>query len=399
MTLSKERQEKIIALCQTLIQHPSLSGEEKSAAEALQQFMESQGFDQVTIDEYGNVLGHIKGKYPGPKILFDGHIDVVPVPDPSKWTKDPFGAERIDGKIYGRGSSDMKGAVACMTAAALFFANDTNREFSGDIYVAGGVHEECFEGVAAQAISKLIEPDLVIIGEASDLNLKIGQKGRAEVVFETFGIPAHSANPHKGVNAVLLMTALIQELEKLMPPHDEALGYGVSVLTDIISNPYPGASVVPNYCRATYDRRLLVGETAESVLEPYQQLIDSLEEKLPNFKAKVSYAYGEATCYTGKTISGNRFFPAWCEASDTPFVQTALKGIQQAGIDAHIDYWPFCTNGSHYAGEKHINTIGFGPSQETLAHTIDEYIEEEQLIKATQGYIGICNAFLKSSLK
>ena len=110
--------------------------------------------------------------------------------------------EVVDGKLYGRGTSDMKGAVASFTAAANFFAKDTARDFPGEIYIAGVVHEECFEGVAARSVSEIVKPDYVVIGEASLCNLKIGQRGRAEIVVETFGVPAHSANPEKGVNAV-----------------------------------------------------------------------------------------------------------------------------------------------------------------------------------------------------
>ncbi|EHO20793.1 hypothetical protein HMPREF9466_00820 [Fusobacterium necrophorum subsp. funduliforme 1_1_36S] len=73
------------------------------------------------------------------------------------------------------------------------------------------MHEECFEGVAAREVSKYVKPDIVIIGEASELNLKIGQRGRAEIVVETFGKPAHSANPEKGINAVYKMMKLIEK--------------------------------------------------------------------------------------------------------------------------------------------------------------------------------------------
>src|SRR5699024_9988615 len=102
----------------------------------------------------------------------------------------------------GRGTTDMKGALAGMACAAANFLKDTKGDFSGDIYVAGVVHEECFEGVAARAISQRVNPDVVVIGEASQLNVKVGQRGRGEIKLEVFGKPAHSANPEKGVNAV-----------------------------------------------------------------------------------------------------------------------------------------------------------------------------------------------------
>ena len=202
--LSKEREEQVVKLCQRMIRQRSYSGEEEGAAKVLKENMEAMGFDQAAIDGYGNIIGCIKGKQPGKRLLFDGHIDTVPVSDEKEWPYPPFAAEIHDGKIYGRGTSDMKGAVAAMTCAAAAFAADTGKDFPGEIYVAGVVHEECFEGVAARAISQAVKPDYVVIGEASHLNLKVGQRGRGEIVVETFGVPCHSANPEKGVNEMCI---------------------------------------------------------------------------------------------------------------------------------------------------------------------------------------------------
>ena len=286
----------------------------------------------------------------------------------------------------------MKGAVSAMMAAAAFFAQDTQRNFAGEIYVSGVVHEECFEGIAARKISERIHPDYVVIGESSELNLKRGQRGRAEIVVEAFGKPAHSANPRAGINAVYKMAELIREIAELKAPVHPILGEGILELTDIKSSPYPGASVVPDYCRATYDRRLLVGETKESVLQPLLDLIREMKSRDVQFDAKAHFAAGVEECYTGSEIRGERFFPGWVFDDNDEFVQTALAGLRNAGLNPQITQYSFCTNGSHYAGEAGISTIGFGPSRENLAHTIDEYLEVDQLIKATEGYQGILQA-------
>ena len=393
--LTEERKQSVIELCQKLIKRRSYSGEEKLVSEALKEFFKAEGFDEVRVDGYGNTIGVIKGKLPGKKIVFDGHMDTVPAQNVEKWSRDPFGAEIEDGKIYGRGTTDMKGALAAMASAAANFAKDTERNFKGEIYVAGVVHEECFEGVAARAISKAIKPDYVVIGEASNLNLKIGQRGRGEVKVETFGVPAHSANPEKGVNAVYSMCKLVEAIRGIEVTHHEILGDGILELTDIKSSPYPGASVVPEYCMATYDRRLLVGETKESVLAPIQKLIEKLEAEDSKFKAKVSFAVGEEKCYTGETISGERFFPGWLFNKEETYIQDVLKELNDMGYEPEITQYNFCTNGSHYAGEAGIKTIGMGPSVERLAHTIDEYIEISQLEKVTEYYYGIMKALLK----
>ena len=177
---------------------------------------------------------------------------------------------------------------------------------------------------------------------------------------ETFGVPAHSANPERGVNAVYKMCEAIQAIREIEPPVQNKLGKGILELTDVKSSPYPGASVVPEYCRATYDRRLLVGETKESVLQPIIEKMEELKKKDPQFSYKVSYAVGK-----------EEFSP-------------------------EVTTYNFCTNGSHYAGEAGIRTIGMGPARENLAHTIDEYAEVEDLTNVSVCYAGIMKALLGS---
>lgn len=391
----KENKEELVQLCQSLIQEKSYSGEEKGVSEKLKKYMLSHGYDDVHVDKYGNTIGHVKGKRPGPKLLLDGHMDTVPVTQLEKWNYDPFQAKIDEGRMYGRGTSDMKGALSAMAYAVSEFSKDTDKDFSGDIYVAGVVHEECFEGVAAREISAYVKPDYVVIGEASQLNIKIGQRGRAEVIIETFGIPAHSANPEKGNNAVYQMGKIMEAVQTLIPEENPILGKGIMELTDIKSTPYPGASVVPEYCRATYDRRLLVGETKESVLAPIQSLLDKMMAEDDRIKAKVSYAVGKEKCHTGEIIEGERFFPGWLFDASESFIQDVYHEFIANGYTPEITQYNFCTNGSHYAGEAGIKTLGIGPSRENLAHIIDEYIEIEQLEKAADCYQLVMKALLK----
>lgn len=385
MTIEQLHQQTV-ALCSRLIQAQSYSGGEAAVAALLRQEMERLGYDEITTDAYGNVIGCIRGDRPGPRVLLDGHIDTVPVEEPERWSFDPFGGEIRDDRVCGRGASDMKGAVAAMTCAAAAFAENCGRHFPGEIYVAGVVYEELYEGVSARLISKLVKPDYVIIGEASNLNLKIGQRGRAELVLQTLGKPAHSANPEKGINAVKKMMKLLAALEDYVPEEQPELGKGIMELTDIISVPYPGASVVPERCTATFDRRLLVGETPQSVLQPLQAWLDALCAADPELHATLSLREETKLCYTGNPIHAQRFFPGWYFSPELPFVKESFAALQTLGTRPRLTTYSFCTNGSHYAGELGIPTLGFGPSLENLAHTVDEYVLTEQLHKSAEGY-------------
>ncbi|WP_373216313.1 YgeY family selenium metabolism-linked hydrolase [Ruminococcus sp. 5_1_39BFAA] len=395
MKLTEKRKNEVLALCKKLISARSYSGEEEAVAKEVSEYMKAHLFDEVMVDPYGNVIGRITGNRTGSRVLFDGHMDTVPAENPEAWTHDPFTPVVENDRLYGRGTSDMKGAVAAFLSAAAFFAEDFGRDFAGELYLAGVVHEECFEGVAARSISEIVKPDYVIIGEASELNLKTGQRGRAEIVLETFGKAAHSANPEKGINAVMKMCELLPEIKKIQPPVHEKLGKGILELTDIISAPYPGASVVPEYCRATFDRRLLTGETRESVLAPIQAVIREKMEEDKELRAKVSFSTGKEKCYTGAEIQGERFFPGWYYPPEEEYIRKIEEELKNSGYSPKLTQYSFCTNGSHYAGEKGFKTLGLGPSRENLAHTADEYVELSQLFGAAECYYGVMKALLK----
>jgi len=373
-----DRDQRLIEFCQQAVRIPSPSGQEREVAQLMKRKMEEYGFDEVLIDRHGSVLGRMRGCRPGKTILLDGHIDNVDVIDADEWTHDPFGGEIDQGRIYGRGTSDMKGSVTAMI-----------RDFAGEICVSCTVHEECFEGVSSREITRLAKPDFVIIGEATSTTVKIGQRGRAEVVVETEGVSCHSSNPDKGVNAVYHMMAVIEEIRRIIPNEHPILGKGILELTDIISSPYPGASVVPALCRATFDRRTLTGENEAVILGQVEEAIARAREKIPGLKARTYLAEGKEVCWTGEAIAAKRYFPAWLIDEDNEYVQKALAGLKKAGIEAPISHFSFCTNGSHFCGEAGIPCIGYGPSLESLAHVRDEYIEIEQLTKACRGFASI----------
>ncbi|MCL5676787.1 MAG: M20/M25/M40 family metallo-hydrolase, partial [Firmicutes bacterium] len=264
---------------------------------------------------------------------------------------------------------------------------------------SGTVMEEVGEGVALEHILGEISPAGVIIGEATGLNLNIGQRGRAEILVETRGRSAHSANPQVGVNAVYKMLPFIKALRDLELPTDPRLGPAILELTDIISSPYPGASVVPERCRATYDRRLLSGEEPEGVLKPLREVAAHLQRAEPYFQAQASIVPLQVTTYTGKLLEGTKFAPAWCMDADHPFVRLALEGLHNAGLQPRLGNYMFCTNGSASAGRLGIPTVGFGPCRESQAHVVDEYIDVAELLAAARGYYSLAKSLATGARK
>jgi len=378
--------QSLIELTQRLVRQQSLSGEEGAVTQIVVEEMKSLGFDKVWVDENGSAVGVIEGAKPGKTILLDAHTDTVGIAPGSIWTRAPFGGEIIDGYLYGRGAADMKGALAAMIHAA---ASVDRSRLAGRVAVSASVLEEVYEGGALKTVMDAVHPDFVVIGEASNLNLVHGGRGRAEIHIETIGKPSHSSSPHLGVNAVHLMMKVIEAVEKIQLGEHPLLGPAILALTDIISEPYPGYSVIPSRCKVTYDRRLLPGETAEEVLGVIQSL-----PALKDVPFKVVIAQGEHRAYTGATLTCSKFFPAWELDARHPFVQTALKGLHNAGLSPQLSAYRFCTNAAYSMGQAGVPTIGFGPGTEADAHVVDERLSLEALERAAEGYRGIIQAVL-----
>ena len=376
----------LISFTRKIVRQESLSGEEGPVIQIISDEMRALGFDRVWVDKNGSAVGQIDGARPGPTLLFDAHCDTVGIAPGSVWTREPFGAEIVDSHLYGRGAADMKGALAAMLHAA---AGVDRSKLAGKVIVSASVMEEVYEGGALKTVMDQTQPDFVVIGESTQLNLARGGRGRAEIHLETIGKPAHSSSPHLGVNAVHLMTRVIAEVEKIPLGKHALLGPAILALTDIISEPYPGYSVTPSRCRTTYDRRLLTGETPEGVLNEITSL-PALREI--DFTAKI--AQSEHRTYTGEKLHADKFFSAWELDDNDSFLQKSLKGLRASGLDPRLTAYRFCTNATYSKGIANVPTIGFGPGAEGDAHVVDERLSLTELEKTARGYRGIIDAVL-----
>ncbi len=377
----------LIDLTQALVRIQSPSGAEDAVVERITTEMRALHFDDVWVDPNGSAIAVIHGAAPGPTLLLDAHCDTVGVAAGSTWTRAPYGGELDGGFIYGRGTADMKGALAAMIYAA---AAVDRTQLAGHVAVSATVLEEVMEGVSLKTVMEAVRPDAVVIGEATKLNLNRGGRGRAEIQLETIGKPAHSSSPELGVNAVHAMLRVVDGIERMLLRQDPLLGPALLALTDIVSDPYPGYSVIPSRCRVTYDRRLLPGESAEDVLAQLASIAT-----LPGAELRAALAQGEHRAYTGARLSGPKFFPAWAFPEAHRFVQQSLTGLRTAGLDPQVRAYRFCTNAAYSAGVAGVPTIGFGPASEGDAHVVDERIAVDDLVAAARGYCGIIDSVLK----
>lgn len=378
---------RLMDFTRDLVRIPSVLGNEGAMAERVLAEMRFLGFDVAELDSAGNAVGVVKGAADGPTVVMDAHMDTVDVHPRDAWSREPFGGDLDAGRIWGRGSSDMKGALAAMIHATGALERES---LTGSVVVSASVQEESLEGAALRTVMQRYGADFVIIGEASSLDLVRGGRGRAEMVIRTVGRPSHASSPDQGLNAVHRMRAVIERVEALEMPEHPFVGKGVMCLTDIISVPYPAHSVVPSGCRATYERRLVPGETQEGVLGELRQACERAEAP----DTGIELARADVTTYTGFRWDEPKWFAPWELAEGHELVQKALAGLRRAGLEPGQRAYQFCTNAAYSAGYAGVPTIGFGPSHEHMAHIVDEYLEVDQLTAACRGYRAIAEELL-----
>ena len=382
----------LVKLMKDIIRIPSLSSEEGAVVERIRQEMLRIGYDDVTIDPMGNVIGRIGS---GPKVIaFDGHVDTVDVGDPELWDRNPHSGD-IEGDIlYGRGTSDMKGGVASSVyAGALLKKRGIPDNVS--FYVTGTVQEEDCDGLCWQYIvnEDKLRPDLVVITEPKSLRIFYVHRGRMDMEVRTSGISCHGSAPERGDNAVYKMAGIIADIERLnenLEPR-EPLGKGTVTISEIRSTS-PSLCAVADSCTIHLDRRLTVGETeATSVAEILA---------LPSVKAAdatVTVLEYAVPSHTGLTYPTRKYYPTWEMPADGPEMQAAMTAYRGAfGKEPEIGHWTFSTNGVATAGMHGIPSIGFGPGHEHFAHAPNEQTEIEHLVCSTAFYSALVDEFARS---
>jgi putative selenium metabolism hydrolase len=377
---AREHEARIVRFLRDLIAIPAESGREAERCERVRREYEELGFDEVFLDGLGTVVARIGS---GPlKILMDGHIDCVGVGDLAAWEFDPFAGKHEEGEIWGRGAVDELPAIAGMAYGAKILA-DRGVPAGVTVYLTASVMEEACDGYCMHHLidNENIRPDLVVLGEPTDLAVFRGQRGRMEATIITRGTSAHGAHASRGVNALYKMAPIISDVEALNGrlADDEFLGKG-SVIVSCIECTTPSLNAVPDSARIFIDRRLTVGETVDSALAELRGLphLGDAEVKLRRY---------EGVSWRGTTVSQDAAFPTWVLDEDHPLVAgVAAAAAEVLGAPPAISRWSFSTNGVATMGVHGIPTVGFAPGREELAHTTEEHVAVDDLLKATAVY-------------
>lgn len=327
----------------------------------------------------------------GLKILaFNAHMDVVSADEQDGWTDEPFTATRRDGRIYGRGTCDMKGALAAM-AMSMALLKELDRKYERKLVVLGCfcTEEEAGEGLAFKELCEefALRPDMVLLGEPSKMQIACGQRGKLECLIETSGVCAHTSVPETGENAAYKMARALLAIENL--DAEERFKHGLAsenilkrttvVATSLQSWPQ-SKSFVPNRSMTHVTARLALGETLATLSKKLQA-----DENWPD--ATIKPVVYQGLSYTGKVSDWASEHPAWETDRGHRFFKTLAAAYDAMFSEIPVDkIWPFSTDGVYSAGMAGIPTLGIGPGHEEMAHKVDEWVAEQELQNALKLY-------------
>ncbi|MFA5140188.1 MAG: YgeY family selenium metabolism-linked hydrolase [Elusimicrobiota bacterium] len=381
----QKHKQAMVRFARDIVAIPSFSGKEGRLVRRISAEMRKVGFDAVKIDRMGNIIGRIgSGRT---RIMVDAHIDTVGIGDRSAWKWDPFKGKYEGGVIYGRGSTDQKLSMVSMVYAGKLI-KDLKLKGDFTFWAVGSCLEEDCDGLPLLHLiqKEKLKPDYVVLTEPTRLRVYRGHRGRMEIKVVTKGRSCHASAPERGDNAVVKMAPIVAEITALNKrlKNDRFLGKG-SVAVTCIECKTPSLNAVPDECTAFLDRRLTAGETLKSSVGEIKAL-----KSVRAAKAAVEVLQYEAVCWTGLKVRQEKYFPTWVLPEKHKLVQAGVKaGTVALGRKPVVDKWVFSTNGVASAGRLGIPTIGFGPSDEVYAHTVNEHMPVEHLLKAAVFYAAL----------
>jgi len=391
--LAQSYEQDMVQFLRDLIAIPAESCQEGPVIARIRQEMEKVGFDEIRIDPMGNILGRIgSGKT---VIAMDSHTDTVGVGDPKEWKWDPYQGKVEDGYIFGRGACDQRAGMASMVYAGKMI-RDLNLLGDYTLWVVGSVQEEDCDGLCWLYILQEdgIRPDCVVITEPSKLGIYRGHRGRMEIEVHLRGRSCHASAPERGDNPVYKMARLVAEVERLNErlKDDPFLGKGTIAVTEIRSLS-PSLCAVPGACSIHLDRRLTAGETKESAVAEVRALPGAED-------AEIEILTYDVPSYTGLRYPMEKYYPTWVLDESTPLARAAVQTFR--GLwdrEPVVDKWTFSTNGVASMGLKGVPTIGFGPGEEEVAHSVIERVPIRHLVDAAQFYAAFPLVFTETLKK
>lgn len=371
--------DEVIAFHRALVRIPSVNppGDVAAAIAHCQAPLAAAGFDCRTVqdvDTMPNLIATI-GRDDGPQLCFNAHVDVVPTGERSAWSFDPFGAELVDGRIYGRGAGDDKASVTAQVMAGLALAR-SRVSLTGRLIVNEVADEEVagIHGTKFITDGALVTPDLVIVGEQTNNRVALGEKGGGGTWLVVRGRTAHGALPWEGANAIEAAAEIIVALRRDYWPRLEERTHPLFHHSSGSVNLFEGgvkANVVPDHARIYIDRRLVPGELPEAVRDEIGEIARRAVFGMPGITVEV-----EDTGLGGE---------ATLQEATSPLARAMIAANEVLDLSSEPTGFSMATDGRYFA-RKGVPTIIYGPGDPSLAHVPDEWVGVDEVIQATRAY-------------
>jgi succinyl-diaminopimelate desuccinylase len=342
---------------------------ELAAAEVIAEELHCAGLkgDVETWDKTrANITVHVKSAGQKPALLFASHLDVVPTGS-ARWKYPPFEAAEVEGRVFGRGASDMKGGIAAAVGAVRQVA-ESGAKLNGDLILVATAGEETDSCGARRFVDAAKLPKLVgiVVTEPTDLAVVNAHRGLLWVKFTTGGKTSHASMPHLGISAIESARLLLNELAnyKLGFTRHPQLGRSIMSVNTISGG--KATNVIADECSITADIRTLPGQNHSDVVADFEKLLSKIQGNNSRFVAEVGII---RDCPALETDANNDFVKTVCRICSVDNPQTVS----------------FTTDGPIFAALG-APVIILGPGKPELCHQPDEYIEIADVERAARQY-------------
>jgi len=378
--------DEVLAYTRVLIAAKSENpgGTEDRAAAVASDILTGVGADpEIVRSEAGrpSVVASL-GAESGPSLAWNGHLDVVPAGSLDTWRHDPWAGEiDDDGRLIGRGAADMKGPIGAALAAASALRR-AGTPLAGSLVFHLAADEE-LAGVHGTKVlweRGMLTQDAAIVGEPSELQVGLAERGGAWFTATAFGKAAHGSQPHRGVNAITSMARFLLRLPEVLPDIEHPLVGRPTVNAATIEGG-SAPNVVPDRCEVDIDRRIVPGEIdPDAVRAPFLAIIEALRGEYPEVEIEVRL----------------REWTDAAEASpDTDIARTAVEAVRATtGTAPELAGFTGITDARFYINQADIPTVICGPGSLTVAHTADEWVPVDELVAGARVYARIFAASL-----
>jgi len=366
---------EVSSLIKELVQIPTQNppGLERTCSEFIVEKLSSWNIQADLIPEpYPNrpqAFGQIQGGEDGPTLILNGHMDVVPEGDPARWKYPPYEGKIDDGFIFGRGACDMKGGLAAMMITAKRL-NKVKDRMHGKLILQFAIGEETGEpGTKHLLLDSGLRGDYGIVLEPTALQIATAEKGLAWFRIRIEGRPVHASVAEQGINAIEKAGVVITEIQKYNTELSQRVHPLVGPAKCSITMIEGGTkeNVIAESCSLVLDRRLNPDEPIDQVKTEIRSILDGIASQDPDFK----YSLDPIMLYESAEIP-----------PDSHLAQVVRKHARQVANVAMEPYGTrFSTDVRNFINDARMEAITFGPGETNVAHTLDEYIEIDQVVK------------------